>query len=137
MTRRCLAAALALLAVVASAGVEDRRWCRTTSEHFDLVTDLGLRKSTALLVGLDLFRTAAYALLPGRPLEPPATPRLLAFKRAQDFRTLFDLPNVVGFMQPSLAAEPLGVRPGPDGAVTCTPSPTTSTPTSCCAAARR
>ena len=115
MTRRCLAAALALLAVVASAGVEDRRWCRTTTEHFDLVTDLGLRKSTALLVGLDLFRTAAYALLPGRPLEPPATPRLLAFKRAQDFMTLFDLPNVVGFMQPSLQQSLLAFGPDRTG----------------------
>ena len=95
--------------------VEDRRWCRTITERFDLVTDLSPRKSAALLAGLDRFHTAASALLPGRPLDPPASPQLLVFKRARDFAALFDLPNVVGFMQPSLQQSLLALGPDRQG----------------------
>ena len=115
MARRVLAAALALWAFAAAGGVEDRRWCRTITEHFDLVTDLSPRRAAELLAGLDRFRTAANALLPGRPLDPPASPRLLVFKRAQDFAALFDLPDIVGFMQPSLLQSLLALGPDRQG----------------------
>ena len=115
MVRRTFATALALAALGAAAGVENRNWCRTTSADFDLVTDLGQRRSAELLLGLDRFRTAASALLPGRPLEPPAKPRLLVFKRARDFARLFALPNVVGFMQPSLRQSLLAFGPDRQG----------------------
>lgn len=110
-----LLAALTLIAPSAWAAVEDNRWCRTTTAHFDLVTDLNERKSTALLLALDRFRTAAYALLPGRPLDPPATPRLLVFKRAQDFAALFEFPRIVGFTQPSLRQSLLAFGPDRGG----------------------
>ena len=110
-----LLTALTLAAPSAWAAVENRRWCRTTTDHFDLVTDLGERKSTALLLGLDRFRTAAYALLPGRPSDPPATPRLLVFKRAQDFAALFEFPRIVGFTQPSLRQSLLAFGPDRGG----------------------
>lgn len=115
MARPALAALLAVLALAAQGGVEDRRWCRTVTEDFELVTDLNQRRSAELLLGLDRFRTAAYALLPGRPLEPPARPRLLVFKRAQDFAALFALPNIVGFMQPSLRQSLLAFGPDRHG----------------------
>lgn len=116
--RRGLAWALlgASAAFAAEAGVEDRRWCRYATDHFELVTDLSQRQSVALLLSLDRFRTAAYALLPGRPLDPPATPRLLVFKRSQDFAGLFELPaNIVGFAQPSLQQSLLAFGPDRNG----------------------
>ncbi len=96
-----------------SAGAEavDRPWCRTTSDHFELVTDLRESRSAALLVALDRFRTAAYALLPGQPATPPPVPRLLVFKRARDFAAAFDFPNIGGFMQPSLDRSLLAFGP--------------------------
>ena len=110
-----LVVALTLAAPICWAAVEDRRWCRTTSDHFDLVTDLNERKSLALLLSLDRFRTAAYALLPGRPLDPPAAPRLLVFNRAQDFAALFEFPHIVGFTQPSLKQSLLAFGPDRGG----------------------
>lgn len=89
----------------------DRPWCRTTSDHFELVTDLRESRSAALLVALDRFRTAAYALLPGEPATPPPVPRLLVFKSARDFAAAFDFPNIGGFMQPSLDRSLLAFGP--------------------------
>lgn len=104
------------LAFASQAGVEDRRWCRFDADHFELVTDLSAAKSTALLLSLDRFRNAAYALLPGRPLDPPATPRLLVFKRAHDFSSLFEFPShIVGFAQPSLEQSLLAFGPDRSG----------------------
>lgn len=114
-----LKAAVLAAAVVASSSaqgaVEDRRWCRTTSDHFDLVTDLSERDSTALLLSLDRFRTSAYALLPGRPLQPPAAPRILVFKRQLDFASLFEFRHIVGFTQPSLEQSLLAFGPDRGG----------------------
>lgn len=99
-----IAALAASLAQAAAAAVPtlDRHWCRTTSTHFELISDLPENESAALLVSLDRFRTAAYALLPGRPATPPPVPRLLVFRRARDFAATFEFPNIGGFMQPSL-----------------------------------
>lgn len=102
--------------LAAQAAVEDRRWCRYATDHFELVTDLSERQSVALLLSLDRFRTAAYALLPGRPLDPPAAPRLLVFKRSQDFAGLFEFPaQIVGFAQPSLEQSLLAFGPDRNG----------------------
>ena len=103
--RTAIAATLAAaLAQAAAAAVPtfDRHWCRTASTHFELISDLPENESAALLVSLDRFRTAAYALLPGRPATPPPVPRLLVFRRARDFAATFEFPNIGGFMQPSL-----------------------------------
>ena len=114
--RAGLALFAASAAFVAHAGVEDRRWCRYATDHFELVTDLSQRQAVALLLSLDRFRSAAYALLPGRPLDPPATPRLLVFKRSQDFAGLFEFPaNIVGFAQPSLQQSLLAFGPDRNG----------------------
>ena len=110
-----MAATAAGLAPDAGADAVDRPWCRTTSTHFELVTDLRQSRSTALLVALDRFRTAAYALLPGRPATPPPVPRLLVFKRAHDFAAVFDFPGIGGFMQPSLARSLLAFGPDRHG----------------------
>ena len=115
-TRRVLAAFCAGMALAAHAGVEDRRWCRYATDHFELVTDLSERQSMVLLLSLDRFRNAAYALLPGRPLDPPAAPRLLVFKRSQDFAALFEFPaQIVGFAQPALEQSLLAFGPDRNG----------------------
>ena len=106
-----LAALAATLPGSVAADAVDRPWCRTTSDHFELVTDLRESGSAALLVALDRFRTAAYALLPGEPATPPPVPRLLVFKSARDFAAAFDFPNIGGFMQPSLDRSLLAFGP--------------------------
>lgn len=113
--RAALALTAALLAPTAAAVTVDRPWCRTTSEHFELITDLNPRRSAELLVSLDRFRSAAYALLPGRPATPAPVPRLVVFKRARDFVATFEFPNIGGFMQPSLTRSLLVFGPDRSG----------------------
>lgn len=113
--RAALALAVALLGPTAAAVTVDRPWCRTTSEHFELITDLNPRRSAELLVSLDRFRGAAYALLPGRPATPAPVPRLVVFKRARDFVATFEFPNIGGFMQPSLTRSLLVFGPDRSG----------------------
>ena len=115
MRRVALALVAAALAPMATAAAVDRPWCRTTSEHFELITDLNPRRSAALLVSLDRFRSAAHALLPGRPTTPPPVPRLVVFKRARDFVATFEFPNIGGFMQPSLTRSLLVFGPDRGG----------------------
>ncbi len=110
-----LAAAGVLASTAAPAAVEDRTWCRSTSEHFDLVTDLGKRKTASLFASLDRFRAAASALLPGRPPDRPAPLQVLVFKRSRDFATLFGFPRISGFMRPSLNQSLLAFGPDRNG----------------------
>ena len=135
MSRRALAAALALWACAAAASVEDRRWCRTTTEHFDLVTDLSPRRAAALLAGLDRFRTAASALLPGgRWTRQP--------RHGCSSSSGHRISRRCSICQTSSAScSPRCCRAcwhsaRTAKAATCTPSPTTNTRIFCCAAAR-
>jgi hypothetical protein len=115
MVWRALSLAACLAAAGASAGVEDRRWCRVTNEHFELVTDLGRAKAASLFYSLDRFRAAASALVPGRPPEQPAPLKMLVFKRARDFDAVFRMPGVGGFMRPTLNQSLLALGPDRSG----------------------
>ena len=114
------AATLAVAAALAAfqpvhAGIEDHEWCRTETEHFDLVTDLDLRRTAELFYSLDRFRVAASALLPGLPPDHPAPLKILVFKNARDFGLTFRFPNIAGSMRPTLNPSLLAFGPDRDG----------------------
>ena len=113
------AAALVLVGFVgtpkAFAAIEDHQWCRTKTEHFDLVTDLDLRRTAELFLSLDRFRVAASALLPGLPPEHPVPLKILVFKNTRDFALVFQAPYIAGFMRPTLNQSLLAFGPDRSG----------------------
>ena len=113
--RSVLAASLALVIAPAYGAIEDHQWCRTETEHFDLVTDLDLRSTAELFYSLDRFRASASALLPGLPPEHPAPLKILVFKSARDFALVYRSPNIAGFMRPSLNQSLLAFGPDRNG----------------------
>ena len=100
---------------VVCANVDDRNWCITSTDHFEMVSDLPRERALELVVQLDRFRSAASALLPGgsRQAAPPI--KLVAFKRARDFATVFNSTHVAGFTRPSLDQSLLASGPDPSG----------------------
>ena len=113
---RCaLALTLALVIAPAYGAIEDHQWCRTETEHFDLVTDLDLRRTAELFYSLDRFRAAASALLPGLPPEHPAPLKILVFKNTRDFALFYRSPNIAGFMRPTLNQSLLAFGPDRNG----------------------
>ena len=108
------AAALATSAFVCAA-VEDRDWCITHTDHFEMVSDLPRERALDLVAHLDRFRLAARALLPGESAEPAPPLKLVAFERAQDFATVFNSRHVAGFTRPSLDQSLLASGPDADG----------------------
>ncbi|MXY55298.1 MAG: hypothetical protein F4029_18775 [Gammaproteobacteria bacterium] len=112
-----LGAAIAAVAasVFVCADVEDRDWCITYTEHFEVVSDLPRAQALDLVAHLDRFRSAAGALLPGEPSSPAPPLKLVAFARAQDFATVFNGAHVAGFTRPSLDQSLLASGPGLDG----------------------
>lgn len=113
--RGVLAAALALVVLPAHGAIEDHQWCRTETDHFDLVTDLDLRRTAELFYSLDRFRESASALLPGLPPEHPVPLKILVFKNARDFALVYRSPNISGFMRPSLNQSLLAFGPDRNG----------------------
>lgn len=97
------------------ADVEDRDWCITYTDHFEIVSDLPRDRALDLVAHLDRFRSAAGALLPGEPSSPVPPLKLVAFERAQDFATVFNGRHVAGFTRPSLDQTLLASGPGLDG----------------------
>ena len=121
MTASTRLRSLAVIAVLTTstdvcASVDDRDWCITYTDHFEVVSDLPREKALELVVQLDLFRSAASALLPGgsREVAPPI--KLVAFKRARDFATVFNSTHVAGFTRPSLDQSLLASGPDLSGA---------------------
>ena len=113
--RRLLAATVALVVAPAYAAIEDHQWCRTETEHFDLVTDLDLRGTAELFYSLDRFRASASALLPGLPPDHPAPLKILVFKNTRDFALFYQSPNIAGFMRPTLNRSLLAFGPDRNG----------------------
>lgn len=107
--------AVAMFGPTARAGIEDHQWCRTETEHFDLVTDLDLRRTAELFLSLDRFRVAASALLPGLPPQHPAPLKILVFKNTRDFALVFRAPYIAGFMRPTLNQSLLAFGPERNG----------------------
>ena len=113
---RALAAFAALTASTGiCANVDDRDWCVTYTDHFELVSDLPRERALELVVQLDRFRSAASALLPGRAREAAPPIKVIAFKRARDFATVFNSTHVAGFTRPSLDQSLLASGPDPSG----------------------
>ena len=117
MTRLALLAAIAALAVstIVCADVDDRDWCVTYTDHFELVSDLPRERALELVVQLDRFRSAASALLPGASREAAPPIKIIAFKRARDFATVFNSTHVAGFNRPSLDQSLLASGPDLSG----------------------
>ena len=113
--RGVLTASLALVVAPAYGAIEDHQWCRTETEHFDLVTDLDLRSTAELFYSLDRFRASASALLPGLPPEHAAPLKILVFKSTRDFALVYRSPNIAGFMRPSLNRSLLAFGPDRNG----------------------
>lgn len=113
---RVLAALAALTAsTVVCANVDDRDWCITYTDHFEMVSDLPRERALELVVQLDRFRSAASALLPGGSREAAPPIKLVAFQRARDFATVFNSTHVAGFTRPSLDQSLLASGPDPNG----------------------
>ena len=110
-------AAFAVLtaSTVVCADVDDRDWCITYTDHFEVVSDLPRVKALELVVQLDQFRAAASALLPGGSREAAPPLKVIAFERARDFATVFDSTHIAGFTRPSLDQSWLAARPDPRG----------------------
>ena len=110
-------AACAVLAASTAvfANVDDRNWCITYTDHFEVVSDLPRERALELVVQLDRFRSAASALLPGGSRETAPPIKLVAFERARDFATVFNSTHVAGFTRPSLDQSLLASGPDPSG----------------------
>ena len=100
---------------IVGANVDDRNWCITYTDHFEMVSDLPRDRALELVVQLDQFRSAASALLPGGSQEAAPPIKLVAFKRARDFATVFNSTHVAGFTRPSLDQSLLASGPDPSG----------------------
>ena len=95
----CLALAL-FVPCVASASIADHEWCRITTPHFDLVTDIDPKDGLELARALeDFHRMSMQILTTDREQVRPL--RVLAFKSKDDFRETFDNDRIAGFMKPS------------------------------------
>ena len=96
---RCLAFA-ACLPCLASTSIADHQWCRITTPHFDLVTDIEPNNGLELARALEDFHRMARQLL-NTDREQVRPLRVLAFKNKEDFRETFDNNRIAGFMKPS------------------------------------
>ena len=95
----CVVFALCLPAF-GSTGIADHQWCRITTPHFDLVTDIDPKGGVELARALeDFHRMALQLLLTDQEQVRPL--RVLAFKNKNDFRETFDNNRIAGFMKPS------------------------------------
>ncbi|MDE0422144.1 MAG: hypothetical protein OXK76_14840 [Gammaproteobacteria bacterium] len=110
-------AAIAGLATATCVGaaIEDRDWCITYTDHFEVVSDLPREEALDLVAHLDRFRSAAGALLPGEPRAAGPPLKLVAFERPRDFATVFNSRHVAGFTRPSLDQSLLASAPDPGG----------------------
>ncbi len=99
--RRCYCCALtACLPCFASASIADHQWCRITTPHFDLVTDLEPNNGIELAKALEDFHRMALQLL-NTDREQVRPLRVLAFNNKDDFRETFGNNRIAGFMKPS------------------------------------
>ena len=115
--RMRIVAATAALATTTPAGaaIEDRDWCITYTDHFEVVSDLPREDALDLVAHLDRFRSAAAALLPGDPGTAAPPLKLVAFERPRDFAAVFNSRYVAGFTRPSLDQSLLASAPDPGG----------------------
>lgn len=80
-----------------------------------MVSDLPRERALELVVQLDRFRSAASALLPSGSREAAPPIKLVAFKRARDFATVFNSTHVTGFTHSALDQSLLASGPDLSG----------------------
>ena len=101
----------------ATAGVEDRLWCRSTTASLELVTDLGAGEAVDLIRALEQFRAqfASTTFQDDGEHEADRVPvRMIVFARRVDFRRVFRTMRVVGFMRPSMSEHTLSFALDPN-----------------------
>ena len=98
MERMCrLVSLLGLIfsATAVSADVQHNKWCQITTPDFELVSDLWQEDDRTLARRMTHFKLAVQALTGARLEGPPL--KIIAFRRARDFRRVFESRNVGGF----------------------------------------
>ncbi|MEJ2088219.1 MAG: hypothetical protein P8Y69_07060, partial [Gammaproteobacteria bacterium] len=101
------------LALMGSAvhGRELGTWCVSTSDRFQLISDLDQDAQRQLLELLTRFDPVAEPFLPGDAVARPAPLKLVVFSHRADFQSLTGKRKFAGFMQPSLETARLLIGP--------------------------
>lgn len=98
----------------ASSDVLEHDWCRYDTQHFELISDLPLKRAHDLVVKLERFRIAVTeVLMLATPKSQPT--KALAFSRRKDFRRVFDARDISGFMRPDISETVLVFGPDRGG----------------------
>ena len=121
IVRRAVAtwAAVFILPNAALAEIRLDRWCEIATPDFRLLTDLPPRRAIRLADSLTRFKIAAETLVPRRKSPAPPPLRIVAMRRAGDFREVFAAEKMAGFMQSGLERHTLAFGPDPGtGAIT-------------------
>jgi tetratricopeptide (TPR) repeat protein len=95
----------------AAHGRELGTWCVSTTDRFQLISDLDRDAQRQLLELLTRFDPVAEPFLPGDAVARPAPLKLVVFSRRADFQNLTGKRKFAGFMQPSLETARLLIGP--------------------------
>ena len=112
-------AMIVFLVVVSAAplrgDVTNHRWWLTTTRSFELYSDLTPAGARELAVALEHFRRAAIELIPSDGDFDAPQLRIIVFRDPSDFREIFGMIPIAGFMQPNLDRHTLVLSPYLDG----------------------
>ena len=107
-----LAAALtAGLQVALPAQAAATPWCETSTDQFQLISDLERELQHELLEKLERFELLAAPFLPGDPVSRRDPLKLVVFKHRKDFLAMTGKRQFAGYMQPSLQSNRLLIGP--------------------------
>ena len=77
-------------------------WWRLQSENFDLITNTRGDTPQSIINDLELFRAVVLALTGVEPYKDRLPTTAVVFRRTGEFNQIARLPNVIGFMRPTL-----------------------------------
>lgn len=106
-----LALCLALLTLSPLSSATTAGWCETSSDRFQLLSDLDEAAQAALLDNLLRLEAVAEPFLPGTPLARSDVLPVIVFSRRGDFARLTGKRAFAGLMQPSLQTNRLLIGP--------------------------
>jgi tetratricopeptide (TPR) repeat protein len=86
-------------------------WCYTTTDDFQLISDLPATERSGLLHLLYRFEPVAEPFLPGASVTERAPLKIIVFSRRSDFTRLTGKRKFAAFMQPSLTTHRLLIGP--------------------------
>ena len=99
----------------ARAEVFDHQWCEVRTLDFHLLSDLPPTRARELAASLARFKTVARTFVPREHSPEPPPLKVIVFRRSRDFRRVFNLRRVAGFMMPALEQHILVFGPnGPE-----------------------